>query len=411
MPIASGVAKVVSFKKQVAGALPAFQTPASGSGGYSMRRVTSTLSLAKDPYESEELSSTYQRLDVRSGVRSVSGSINGELSPGSYQLPLAALMHRDFTAVTALTAVGLTVGSPTLGIYPLTRSAGDWYASGLKVGHVIRLSVGGMNAANLNKNLLVVGITSAVLCSVMPLNGVAMFPGGPITGNTVTWAGKYSFATDSNHTDDCFTVEHWYPDVTQSEAYNGVKFVKADIDLPPTGIAKINFGAMGRDMTTGTTQVLTSPTALTGGVVASVNGVMLINGVAQALLTGLSLSLDGEYSAEPVVGSNLYPEIFRGRVIVKGNATVFFQDAVVRDLFVNETNVSIVAAFATGSSGTADFISFCLPNVKFMGADKSDGPKGLVQTMPFEALYLSTGGAGTANEKTTLLIHDSLATV
>jgi hypothetical protein len=406
MPIASGVAKVVSFKKQTN-----FTTPASGAGGYGMRRVTSTLSLAKDPYESEELSSTYQRLDVRSGVRSVSGSINGELSPGSYQLPLAALMHRDYTAVTAITAVGLTVGSATLGIYPLTRAAGSWYTDGLKVGHVIRISVGAMNAANLNKNLLVVGITSATVCSVMPLNGVAMFAEGSIAGNTITWAGKYSFAVDTGQTDDSFTVEHWHPDVAQAEQFNGVKFTKADIDLPPTGIAKINLGVMGRDMTTGTSQVLTSPTALTGGVVAAVNGVMLINGVAQALLTGLSLSIDGEYSAEPVVGSNLYPEIFRGRFILKGNATVFFQDAVVRDLFVNETNVSIVAAFATGSSGTADFISFCLPNVKFMGADKSDGPKGLVQTMPFEALYLSTGGAGTANEKTTLLIHDSLATV
>ena len=168
---------------------------------------------------------------------------------------------------------------------------------------------------------------------------------------------------------------------------------------------------MGRDVFTGTSQILTTPTQLTGGVLASVNGVMLINGVAQALLTGLSFSIDAEYSADPVVGSNLYAEIFRGRVIVKGTATVFFQDAVVRDLFINETNVSLVAAFATGSTGTADFMSFCLPNVKFMGANKSDGPKGLSQTMPFEAMYLSTGGAGTANEKTTILIHDSLASV
>jgi hypothetical protein len=406
MPIASGVAKVVSFKKQTN-----FTTPATGAGGYGLRRVTSDLSLTKDPYESEELSSTYQRLDVRSGVRSVTGTVNGELSPGSYQLPLAALLHRDFTAVTALTAVGLTIGTATNGIYPLTRSAGDWYAGGLKVGHMIRLSVGALNAANINKNLLVVGITSATVCSVMPLNGVALVPEGPVTGCTVTWAGKYTFAADASHTDDSFTIEHWYPDVAQSEVFNGCKFTKADIDLPPTGIAKINIGVMGRDMTAGTAQVLTSPTALSGGVITAVNGVLLINGVPQTLLTGLSMSIDSGYSAEPVVGSNLYPEIFRGRVIVKGQATVFFQDAVVRDLFVNETNVSIVAAFANGSGATADFVSFCLPNVKFMNATKSDGPKGLTQTMPFEALYLSTGGAGTANEKTTVLVHDSLASV
>ena len=409
MAIAAGVAKTVSFKKQ-----SNFTTGivAPVSGGYGLRRVTSDLSLAKEPYESQELSSTYQRLDVRSGVRSVTGSINGELSPGSYQLPLAALLHKDFAAVTPMTGIGLTVGAATLGIYPLTiTTAHSWFTGGIKVGHVIRLTAGSMNAANLAKNLLVTSITGATTAFVMPLNGVAMFPEGPITGNTITPAGKYTYAVDTGHTDDSFTIEHWHPDVAQSEAFNGCKFTKADFDLPPTGIATLNLGVMGRDVFTGTSQILTTPTQLTGGVLASVNGVMLINGVAQALLTGLSFSIDAEYSADPVVGSNLYAEIFRGRVIVKGTATVFFQDAVVRDLFINETNVSLVAAFATGSTGTADFMSFCLPNVKFMGANKSDGPKGLSQTMPFEALYLSTGGAGTANEKTTILIHDSLASV
>jgi len=406
MTIATGVSKVVSFKKQTN-----FTTPATGGSGYGMRRVTSDLSLTKDTFESAELSSTYQRLDVRSGVRSVTGTINGELSPGSYQLPLASILHRDFTTVTTLTAVGLTVGAATLRIYPLTRSAGSWYSDLIKVGHVIRISVGSMNSANLAKNLLVTSITGATTAFVMPLNGVDMVAEGPIAGNTITMAGKYTFAVDTGHTDDTYTIEHWHPDVAQSEVFNGCKFTKADFDLPPTGLAKINIGVLGRDMTTGTSQVLTTPTQLTGGVLAAVNGVLLINGVAQALLTGLSFSVDPEYSADPVVGSNLYPDIVKGRVIVKGSATVLFQDAVVRDLFVNETNVSIIAAFATGSTGTADFMSFCLPNVKFMNANKSDGPKMLTQTMPFEALYLSTGGSGTANEKTTLLIHDSLATV
>ena len=65
----------------------------------------------------------------------------------------------------------------------------------------------------------------------------------------------------------------------------------------------------------------------------------------------------------------------------------------------------------TGSGGTADFIAFSMPKVKFMGADKSDGPKGLSMTMPFEATYFSSGGSGTAHQKTTLQIHDSLASV
>lgn len=404
MTIAAGVAKVVSLKKQTN-----FTTPASGSGGYAVRRVTSDLSLAKAPYESAELSSTYQRLDVRSGVRSVSGSIEGELSPGSYQLPLAALLHRDFTAVADLTSLTLSVAAPDgNGLQAITRSAGDWMTA-LKVGMVVRVTAG-LAAGSLNQNLLVVALTATVM-TVLVLNGTVLSTQSTIAGCTVAIPGKYTYVPETGHTDDTFTIEHWYPDVAQSEVFNGCKFSRASFDLPPTGIAKITLEVMGRNMTDGTSQVLTSPTALTGGVVASVNGALLINGLPQALLTGLQLEIDGEYSAEPVVGSNVYPEIFRGRNIVRGQATVFFQDATVRDLFVDETEVSIVLAMTTGSSGTADFITFTMPKVKFMGASKSDGPKGLVQTMPFDATYISTGGSGAANEKTTLMVHDSRATV
>ena len=52
---------------------------------------------------------------------------------------------------------------------------------------MVRLSVGSLNAANISKNLLVIGVTATVL-TVIPLNGVAMVAESSIAGCTVAKA-------------------------------------------------------------------------------------------------------------------------------------------------------------------------------------------------------------------------------
>ena len=79
MPIARGTAKTVSYKREsqwgvLAGAASAKQ----------LRRVTASFNLIKDVYESNEILTSRQVVDMRHGVRSAEGSLNGELSVGSY---------------------------------------------------------------------------------------------------------------------------------------------------------------------------------------------------------------------------------------------------------------------------------------------------------------------------------------
>jgi hypothetical protein len=50
-----------------------------------------------------------------------------------------------------------------------------------------------------------------------------------------------------------------------------------------------------------------------------------------------------------------------------------------------------------------------MPRVKLGGSAKDDGEKGLVQTIPYQALFNGSGGTGTTSEQTTLVIQDSLA--
>lgn len=400
---------VGSFKQVAIKAETTYGTIPAASGAQLLRRVTSTVDLSKETYASNELRTDFQIADFRHGVRSVAGSLNGELSPGTYKDFFSYALKRDFAAVTATTGASLTIAGtgPT---YTVTRAAGSWLTDGYKNGMVVRLTVGTLNAANLNKNLLIVDITSATAMTVIPLNGVAMVAEGPIASCTITATGKSTFVPTTGHTDKSFTLEHWFADVAQSERFLGCKISKVGLQLPPSGIATAAFEIMGQNVATGTAQYFTSPTAVTTSApLAAVNGVLRVGGVTLASVTGLTIDIAPAYSGEAVVGSNAKPALFAGMVNVTGQMTVFFEDAVLRDVFFNETEVELIAAFTTDNTATADFITLAIPRIKLGGASKDDVMAGIKATIPFQALLNTAGGTGVKTERTTILIQDSLA--
>jgi hypothetical protein len=103
------------------------------------------------------------------------------------------------------------------------------------------------------------------------------------------------------------------------------------------------------------------------------------------------------------------PNLFPGPVNVTGQFTAYFTDATLRDLFVNETETSLVVALTTDNTAAADVVAFSLPRIKVGGANKSDGTGGLVQTFPFQALINNAGGTGTSSEQTSVVIQDTQA--
>ncbi|MGE8366999.1 phage tail tube protein [Cupriavidus sp.] len=408
MPIAKGLFKQLRYKLQTA------QGVAAGTaGGQILRRVTSDISLNKDTYQSNEIRSDQQIADYRHGVRRVAGTINGEISPGTYADIFAAILRRDFAAVTAIAGASITIalGSllGTVQIYAVTRAAGSYLTDGIKAGDVVRLTAGSFNAANLNKNLLVLSLTALAL-TVIPLNGVALVAEGPIAAATVTVPGKKTFVPTSGHTDKYITFEHWFSDVAQSERFTDCKLGQMDINLPATGMATLAAQIQGLDMVSGTSAYFTAPAVeTTSGIVAAVNGVLLAAGAPVGLVTGMSASINANLTGDPVVGQNTLPDLFPGRVVVTGQFTAYFQDAVLRDAFVNETEIGISAALTTSGAAAADFIALNMSRVKLGSAGKDDGEKGLIQTFSYQALLNVNGGAGTANEKTTISVQDSLA--
>lgn len=403
MANSAGLFKALTYKKEVTyGLVPV------AAAAQALRRISSDISLKKDTYTSSEIRPDQQTADFRHGVRRVSGKISGDLSPKTFSDFLGSFCRKVFAAVTPITAASVTIAGtgPT---YTVTRAAGSFLTDGVKVGHVIRLTVGSLNAANINKNLLVTALTATV-ATVVVLNASALVAEGPITGTTITVQGKQTYVPTSGHVIESYSIEHWFSDVPASEVFSGCLINGFTANLPPTGIATLDFDVMGQNVTTAAGQYFTSPTAATvTGSLAAVNGVVRAGGVAVGILTGLTITGAGGFTGDPVVGSNTIPAQFAGIVQVTGQATAYFESTTLRDVFLNETEIDIIGVFTADNTAAADFLSFVMPRVKLGAHDKSDGIGASTVTMPFTALLNTAGGSGIATEKTTLLIQDSQA--
>jgi hypothetical protein len=407
MTIATGVFKKLSYKKQ-----SALGTKATGTGAQYLRRVTSTIDLKKETYESAEIRPSMMKADMRHGMRSVSGNISGELSVGTYKDFMAAALRKAFVAGSTTGALATVTAATTGGAAgTFTRSSGSYLTDGFKVGDVVRWTGWASPAtANNTHNFLITALTATVM-TVIALDGVAVVAkaaGDSVTGTVV---GKKAYVPASSHTRDYFTIEHWFSDVAQSEQFVDCVIGGMNVRLPGSGMATVEFPVMGLSMDTGTAEFFTTPTAATSGaVLAAVNGAVYVSGAPVGLITSMDFDVNGNHTTpDGIVGTNVAPDIFPGSVTVSGNMTVLFQDAVMRDYFRNETEVSICAAFVGGSTAAADFIAFTMPRVKVGSADKDDGEKGLTLTMSFVALENTAGGAGTSSEATVISVQDSLA--
>jgi hypothetical protein len=417
MTIASGVEKKLILAPQAAKGTCAVGNLATAQY---LRRVTSSLNMTKETYQSNEIRTDRQISDFRHGVQSIEGSLSGELSVGTYNLLMAAILRKAWAAGVedaANSNVAAATTSGAAGTFTRDDALGSWLEDGFKVGDVVRFAgfAGGSATTNNAHNFMITALTATVMTGVM-LDGVAVVNDAKGDAITTTVVGKKVWTPQTAHTEDWFSIEHNFSDVDLSEVYWDLKVNSMAIKLPPTGISTIDFGLMGLNHTNkaaGDSPYFSAVLAAsTGGVLAAVNGALYVQGTKIALLTGLDFDVAGNLSSEAVVGSNVKPDIFDGRVIVKGNMSVFFEDATFRDYFANETEVSINAAFTTSNAANADFIAFAMSRVKVGGASKDDGEKGIIQTMPFVALFdtgagPATGATATDHLATTLSIQDS----
>jgi len=410
MAIASGIEKLVVLAIQTAQGTVA--EAALATARY-MRRVTSSLDLAKETYQSNEIRPDRQIGDFRHGVQSIEGTLNGELSPETYELLMAAILRKDFVAGVS-DAANSNVASDASGTLTRSDALGSWLEDGFKIGDIVRCT-GFTATANNDLNLMITAVTDTVM-TVLALNGSTLTTEAEGQAITTAVVGQKTWTPTTGHTENWFTLEHYFGDIDSSEVYYDVKPNSMAISLPATGMATIDVGLMGLNhnyLDSGASPYFSAVLDATEtGIVAAVNGVITVEGTQIALITSIDFDIAANLTSEPVVGSNVKPDLFEGRVAVTGNMSVYFEDDTFRDYFEDETEVSISCAFTTNNDDDADFIAFSMPRVKMGGSTKDDGEKGIIQTMPFTALIdvnagADTGATATDTLETTLSIQDS----
>jgi len=404
MAVAQGINKITVYKKQTG-----LGSSASGSGGQIVRRTSSVFQAPVDTYESNEIVSHQQSTGVGIGVVKPAGKIDGLLSPGTYATLLASLLRKDMTATAAMTGLGITVATSGSN-YTLTRGTGSFLTDGLKIGDVVRLTAGTYTAGTKDKNLLVLALTATV-ATVKVVNGSALTAEGPIASSTLTVVGKKSIVPLTGHTNDYYTFEEWYADLSRSETYADQQIGQAALNLPATGNATISLDSMGRTRTLGSSQVLTSPSAETStDILTAVNGVVLVNGAAVANVTGAQITINGNVAhSDAVVGSNVVDDIQRGRIAVSGSFTAKFDAVTLQTIYENRATTSLLLVVTEDATANSDFVVINLPMIKLTGDTPDDGEKAVIRTYPFTAQINGDGGAALATDKTIISIQDSAA--
>ena len=404
MSVAQGIKKQIAYKKQ-----SGLGTPASGSGGQLIRRETASFNVTKEAYSSNEIITHQQHTGDTHGVRSSAATLNGLLSGLTYKDMFSSLMRKAWAATSSIGSLSLTIAASG-SQYTITRGSGDFLTGGIKIGDVVRLAGGSLDPANVGVNLAVTAATATVL-TVTVVNGASLVAEGPIASCTVSVPGQKVFVPTSAHTNDYYTFEEYFTDLTRSHVYPDIQIGSAEVNMPATGNVAVNFNLIGLGAVTKSgSQVLTSPTAeTTSNIVSSVAGLALLGGTKQTAITSARVLIDGQIaSGEAVIGSNFRPDNQRGRIRVSGSFTALYESDTTADAFDNETATSLVLVLADDRTGGADFVTLSMSKVKLFSDDADDGEKQIIRTYSFVAEINGDGGAALANDQTIITMQDSL---
>lgn len=397
--------KIHAASSMVANTLLVPATDPAASGGQELRRVTSTLSLVKDTYQSAEVRTDRQISDFRHGVQRIQGEITGELSTATYFPFYEAAFRATKVATFSKSNADFTNCAADTPTSKFTVGGSTWAAQNFRVGDVIRFA-NMSNAANNATNFLIYSL-SGVDAFVTP----APTTQAADAAFTVDRTGTKIFVPTTSHVKRLFAFEHFHADIDITTLFTECRITGFSIQCPATGMATTTINVLGREQTVtsgASSPFFTSPTAAgTDGITAAVNGKIVHAGLVVGVITGVEINFTMAAEATPVVGQNFVAEVFLGRTIVTGQLTALLQDSVFLDAFDAETEVEILLMMTTTSAVNAPFVTFYMPRCKLGGATVAlTGEAGVVVTAPFTALLKPTT---TGFDNTTCSMVDSQA--
>lgn len=364
------------------------------TGAREFRKVSDGIALKKNKIQSAAVQTNAQRPMARHGGRTVDGSIGVELALGLIDLELAAVVRRDWTAVTPLAGLTVTASAASPNF---ARAAGSFITDGLAMGMLVKFSGFTAGAAANNGKLYTIIRLTATELDVAEV----VAPASSSAAIGVTVPGKITYIPETGHTNDSFTVEKWYSAVAESYRMKGLRVGSIGIGLAADDKVSADIAYMGQDREKATAAYFTNPAAPGGGdMLVTPSGLAVINGKATKVCTNFSLDINGNASVGKVVGSNVTPDVFMDMIDVTGQISVYYENGEMDDYFDQETAISLINRLDDGIGGA--FVA-AMPYVKIFGGGES-GDKEIIRQYDFVA---GPNTAGTGAGKSTILLQDT----
>jgi hypothetical protein len=381
------------------------------TGGQILRHVSHNLSLTKDNYRPNEKRQDAQQTMGKHGSRTVPGTINGFLSPGTHADLFKAVMRSAWVAPLTLTEVDLTSFAYDSTTKKVTFGGGDPVALGLKVGMIgqfSNLATAGNNA----KNVIILGFsgTNNRVMEIYP----TLTTETADTSFSFTTIGKTigNPATNALRTDYKFAWEVHNPDIDLSRFYTECRMGGFDLSAGVNANVGLNFSLLGRNrqiLTGAAAPFFTAPAAeTTTDIPTSMQGLLRLNGATIGVVTGLNIKVElGPEAAKAQNDAGLVAGILLGDFVLTGDFTVFLSDGVVLSAFDNETEMELIAYLPTSKADAAPANAFYMPRIKINSNNESEVNKAKAIQCQFEAARYFGSAPGVPS--TTLQIADTNA--
>lgn len=349
-----------------------------------LRHTSASLALSKELLESEELRSDRQTTDSRHGAFQVGGDLGFELSYGSYDDLLAALMGGTWTTqfTTGLQSLSATVGT-------VVRATGSFVTDGFLVGSVVENS--GFTIPG-NNGRFVVTAVAALILTLTPLQGQTMAVEVAAAGKQVISRASISVG----NTRRSFTFERFFSDILPADKpyhrFTGVEVNSLELAIAANAMTTGTFTFIGQNQSTATAIIAgaTYPVPTTTAPLDSFSGTLNEGGTTIGVITEIQLNIENSLEPRFVVGSkaSLQPSI--GRAMVSGQITAYFDDSRLLDKFINETESSIDLSMPDAAGNVHRIF---LPRVKYnSGQPDVSGEGPITLSMPFKALRSALAG-------------------
>lgn len=361
------------------------------SGGTQLRLNPSPgLTLQKASIRSNEIRPDGLTLVARHGSRSVEGSYTGEMSAGSHDFALAAVVRSTHVAAVTITEATASLASITFGTNTIvatsTSTGSGFLQAGIRVGDVFRITgVTTDGSANNSKNLRVRAVTTHTL-TVM---GTGQLTASTTAATTFTFTTGKKLKNGTTPTRRSFYVDQYYRDIDQSEVFGGVRLVAFRVTGGPDSMAEIELralGVSGTALATGSSPYSTSYTSYTSAPLTLADATIYLGNEPLTIATQFELNYEITADTLPVIGSNLTPDVFDNDARLSGTITILRQDLARFSAFDAETEYELQILLVENEAEPKDYIQLFVPKLKFMNLDApigSDG--GMLETIPWEA--------------------------